>query len=136
MICTYLGKKSCRYCRHLWSRPRTFQLTHVNVRRQRSYGTPNVSLRVVELNDSSCIRICTFLCFVAVVRKNCGYRFYNVTAACVLLYSAVHGFWSVVDLAELAEGPAGCGEGWVFICLELQMTRSTVLTDHLVFVRA
>ena len=50
------------------------------------------------------------MCFIAVIRKICGYRFYNVTAACVLLYSAVHGFWSLVDLAELAEGPAGCGE--------------------------
>jgi len=37
------------------------------------------------------------------------------------LYSAVHGFWPVEELAELADGPAGCGEvakGWVFMCLE------------------
>jgi len=43
-----------------------FSTTHVNFRRQQSYGTPNVSLWVVELYDSlSCIRICTFVCFVA-----------------------------------------------------------------------
>jgi hypothetical protein len=45
----------------------------------------------------------------AVIRKICGYRFCNVMATCVLLYSAVHGFWLVVDSVELAEGPAGCG---------------------------
>jgi len=27
--CINLGKKSCRYYCHLWSRPRTFQTTHV-----------------------------------------------------------------------------------------------------------
>jgi len=27
--CTNLGKKSCRYCCHLWSRPKTFQTSHV-----------------------------------------------------------------------------------------------------------
>jgi hypothetical protein len=25
-------------------------------------------------------------------------------------YSAVHGFWLVEELAELADGPTGCGE--------------------------
>jgi hypothetical protein len=31
VVCTNLGgKKSCGYCCHLWSRPRTFQTTHVN----------------------------------------------------------------------------------------------------------
>jgi hypothetical protein len=38
-------------------------------------------------------------------------------------YSAVHGFWPVEELTELADGSTGCGEngeGWVFICLELQ----------------
>jgi hypothetical protein len=54
------------------------------------------------------------------------------------MYSAVHCFWPGVDLVDPAEGPAGCGEsgeGWVFICLELQVTRSTAHRDHLVFVR-
>jgi len=27
--CTNLGKKSCRYCCYLWSRPRTFKTTYV-----------------------------------------------------------------------------------------------------------
>jgi len=27
--CTNLEKKSCRYSCHLWSRPKTFQTTHV-----------------------------------------------------------------------------------------------------------
>jgi hypothetical protein len=27
-----------------------------------------------------------------------------------MLYSPVHGFWSVEELAELAEGPNECGE--------------------------
>ena len=38
-------------------------------------------------------------------------------------YSAVHGFWPVEELAELADESTGCGEngeGWVFICPERQ----------------
>jgi len=46
-------------------------------------------------------------------------------------YSALHGFWPVEELAELADGPTGRGEvarggcsfAWNFI-----VTRSTVLT--------
>jgi len=29
--CANLRKKSCRYCCHLWSTPRTFQITHINL---------------------------------------------------------------------------------------------------------
>jgi hypothetical protein len=57
-----------------------------------------------------CIRLCTFVCFIVVIRKIRGYCFSNVTAVCVLLYSEVHCFWPVVNLAELVEGPAGFGE--------------------------
>ena len=38
-------------------------------------------------------------------------------------YSVVHGFGPVEELAELADGSTLCdekGEGWVFICPELQ----------------
>jgi hypothetical protein len=35
-------------------------------------------------------------------------------------YSAIHGFWPVEELSELAEGPTGCGEvargGCLFAC--------------------
>ena len=80
-------------------------------RQSLAYGTLNVSLWIVELYDSlSYIGICTFVCFIAAIHIICGYRFYNVTVACVILYSAVHGFWPVVNLAELTEEPARCGE--------------------------
>ena len=39
------------------------------------------------------------------------------------MYSAVHGFWPVWELADLADGPTGRGEvskGWVFVCFEVQ----------------
>ena len=39
------------------------------------------------------------------------------------MYSAVHGFWPVLELADLADGPTGRGEvskGWVFVCFEVQ----------------
>lgn len=42
----------------------------------------------------------------------------------VLLYSAVHSFWLMKVLEELVDGPTGCGEGWVFICLELQCDKA------------
>jgi len=45
----------------------------------------------------------------------------STTEACA---HAVHGFWPVEELVELANGP---GEGWVFIYLELSVIRSTVL---------
>jgi hypothetical protein len=48
----------------------------------------------------------------------------STTQACV---HAVHGFWLVGELVELANGPPGGGEVWVFICLELGVIRSTVL---------
>jgi hypothetical protein len=42
----------------------------------------------------------------------------------------VHGFQPVEELAELADGPSGCGEmvrgGCVFAC-NFSLTRSTVL---------
>ena len=45
------------------------------------------------------------------------------TTTTVAWHSAVHGFGLVGELAELANGSAECGEngeGWVFICPELQ----------------
>jgi len=39
--CTNLGgKKSCRYCWHLWWRPRTFQTTHVCLKYNRMLPYP------------------------------------------------------------------------------------------------
>ena len=44
----------------------------------------------------------------------------------------MHGFWSSVELAELAYGPTGCGEVAMGGCLfawNFCATRSTVLTE-------
>lgn len=42
-------------------------------------------------------------------------------------YSIVHGFWSLEDLAELADGPIGCDElvGEGVIWLEPQCNKAT-----------
>ena len=48
------------------------------------------------------------------------------------MYSAVHGFWPVEDLAELAGGPTGCCEmakGGCLFAWNFSVTRSTVLTE-------
>ena len=50
----------------------------------------------------------------------------------ILLCSALHGFWLMKELAELVDGPTGCGEGvrsgrlfaWNFC-----VTRPNVLTE-------
>jgi len=46
-------------------------------------------------------------------------------------YSAMHRFWSV-ELAELADGPAGCDEvatGWCLFAWNFSVTRSTVVWE-------
>jgi hypothetical protein len=46
-------------------------------------------------------------------------------------YIAVYGFWPMVGLAELADGPTGCGEvarGGCWFAWNLSVTRSTVVT--------
>jgi hypothetical protein len=48
------------------------------------------------------------------------------------VYGAVRGFWQVEDSAELADGPAGCGEvarGGCLFVWNFSVTRSTVLTE-------
>ena len=46
------------------------------------------------------------------VTKNCDeVEWLKLAIAVTLqLYSAVHGFWPAEELAELADGPTGCGE--------------------------
>jgi hypothetical protein len=44
----------------------------------------------------------------------------------------VQGFWPVDELAELADGPTGCGEvarGTYLFAWNFSVTRSTVLTE-------
>jgi len=47
-------------------------------------------------------------------------------------YSTVHGFWPVEVLAELADGPTGCGEvamgGCIFVW-NFSVTRTAILTE-------
>ena len=46
-------------------------------------------------------------------------------------YSAVHGFWPVEELAELADGPTGRGEvarGGCLFAWNISVTRSPLLT--------
>jgi len=46
--------------------------------------------------------------------------------------SAVVGFWPVKNLAELAEGPTGCGKvarGGCLFAWNLSVTRTTVRTE-------
>ena len=47
-------------------------------------------------------------------------------------YSAVHGFWPVKDLAELADGPTVCSAaakgGWL-VAWNFRVTRSIVLLE-------
>jgi hypothetical protein len=46
-------------------------------------------------------------------------------------YSAVHSFWSVEMLAELVDGPTGCGEvasGGCLFARDFSVTSSAVLT--------
>jgi len=48
------------------------------------------------------------------------------------VYSAVHGFWPVEELAELAGGPTACGEmarGGCLCAWNFSVTRSPVLTE-------
>jgi len=53
-------------------------------------------------------------------------------------YSAVHYFWPVEELAELADGPAGCGEvanggcsfAWNCAYVVGQLSSRTLLSDH------
>jgi hypothetical protein len=47
------------------------------------------------------------------------------------VYSTVRGFWPVEELAELANGPTGCGEEARGVCLfvwNLSVARSAVIT--------
>ena len=49
-------------------------------------------------------------------------------------YSAVHGFWTAKELAELADGPAGCGEvarGGCLFAWNLRVTRSAGETEQI-----
>jgi len=44
----------------------------------------------------------------------------------------VHSFWPVKELAELADGPAGCGDlasGGCLLALNFSVTRSTVSAE-------
>ena len=48
------------------------------------------------------------------------------------LYSAVHGFWPVEELAELADKPTGCGEvarGGCLFAWNIGVTRPALLTE-------
>jgi hypothetical protein len=47
-------------------------------------------------------------------------------------YSTVHGFWPVEVLAELADGPTGCGEvarGGCLFAWNFSVIRTAVLTE-------
>jgi hypothetical protein len=49
-----------------------------------------------------------------------------------LSYSAVRGFWPVEELAELMNGPTGCGEvarGGCLFVRKFSVTKWTILTE-------
>jgi hypothetical protein len=59
-------------------------------------------------------------------------RFTLGTETWYSLYSAVHSFWPVEELEELADGPSGCEEvarGGSLCAWNFSVTRSTVIME-------
>jgi hypothetical protein len=53
-----LKKKFCRYCCHLWSRPRTFQTTHVQTEMVSSQNSMEKSISFMSMTVQTLLTIC------------------------------------------------------------------------------